>query len=171
VNKTDGDHSPRPAVSSYFHACPPQKARFQKELKGEGNELPVVIIGNRILVGETKIRKELEELVNHAGFSIVKFKFFNMAGVFTWFLMSKILRWRSWSSFSVAANSLSVVTVKTFLLKLMASNISVISLETSVSSLPITAAIGKRFTTLLFGYSKFRHIGSYNSTYISRAQK
>jgi hypothetical protein len=37
--------------------------RFEKELKEEGNELPVVIIGNKILGGEAKIRKELEGLV------------------------------------------------------------------------------------------------------------
>jgi len=37
--------------------------KFEKELKQEGNELPVVIIGNNILGGEAKIRKELEELV------------------------------------------------------------------------------------------------------------
>jgi cytochrome c biogenesis protein CcdA len=39
-------------------------ARFEKELKQEDNELPVVIIGNNILGGEAKIRKDLEELVN-----------------------------------------------------------------------------------------------------------
>jgi cytochrome c biogenesis protein CcdA len=33
--------------------------RFEKELKQEGNELPVVIIGNKILGGEAKIRKDL----------------------------------------------------------------------------------------------------------------
>ena len=38
-------------------------ARFEKELKQEGNELPVVIIGNNILGGEANIRKDLEELV------------------------------------------------------------------------------------------------------------
>jgi len=38
-------------------------SRFEKEWKEEGNELPVVIIGNKILEGETKIRKDLEELV------------------------------------------------------------------------------------------------------------
>jgi hypothetical protein len=38
-------------------------ARFEKELKEEGNELPVVIIGNKILGGEAKIREELEGLV------------------------------------------------------------------------------------------------------------
>ena len=37
--------------------------KFEKELKQEGNELPVVIIGNRILGGEAKIRKDLEGLV------------------------------------------------------------------------------------------------------------
>jgi cytochrome b subunit of formate dehydrogenase len=37
--------------------------RFEKELKQEGNELPVVIIGDRILGGEVKIRKDLEGLV------------------------------------------------------------------------------------------------------------
>jgi len=37
--------------------------RFEKELKQEGNELPVVIIGNKILGGEAKIRKDLEGLV------------------------------------------------------------------------------------------------------------
>ena len=37
--------------------------KFEKELKEEGNELPVVIIGNKILGGEAKIRKDLEELV------------------------------------------------------------------------------------------------------------
>jgi len=37
--------------------------RFEKELKQEDNELPVVIIGNHILGGEAKIRKDLEEWV------------------------------------------------------------------------------------------------------------
>jgi hypothetical protein len=37
--------------------------RFEKELKQEENELPVVIIGDKILGGEAKIRKDLEELV------------------------------------------------------------------------------------------------------------
>ncbi len=38
-------------------------ARFEKELKQGGNELPVVVIGDKILGGEARIRKELEELV------------------------------------------------------------------------------------------------------------
>jgi len=38
-------------------------ARFEKELKQEDNELPVVIIGTNILGGETRIRADLEELV------------------------------------------------------------------------------------------------------------
>jgi cytochrome c biogenesis protein CcdA len=37
--------------------------KFEKELKQEDNELPVVIIGNKILGGEAKIRKDLEGLV------------------------------------------------------------------------------------------------------------
>jgi len=37
--------------------------KFEKELKQEDNELPVVIIGNKILGGEPKIRKELEGVV------------------------------------------------------------------------------------------------------------
>jgi cytochrome c biogenesis protein CcdA len=37
--------------------------RFEKELKQEDNELPVVIIGDKILGGEAKIRKGLEGLV------------------------------------------------------------------------------------------------------------
>jgi cytochrome c biogenesis protein CcdA len=37
--------------------------RFEKELKQEGNELPVVIVGSNILGGEAKIRKDLEGLV------------------------------------------------------------------------------------------------------------
>jgi cytochrome c biogenesis protein CcdA len=37
--------------------------RFEKELKQEGNELPVIIVGNKILGGEAKIRKDLEGLV------------------------------------------------------------------------------------------------------------
>jgi len=37
--------------------------KFEKELKQEDNELPVVIIGDRILGGEAKIRKDLEGLV------------------------------------------------------------------------------------------------------------
>ena len=37
--------------------------KFEKELKQEGNELPAVIIGNKILGGEPKIRKDLEGLV------------------------------------------------------------------------------------------------------------
>ena len=35
-------------------------ARFEKELKQEDNELPVVIIGSKILGGESKIRADLE---------------------------------------------------------------------------------------------------------------
>jgi cytochrome c biogenesis protein CcdA len=38
--------------------------RFEKELKQEGNELPAVIIGNRILGGEANIQKDLEGLVS-----------------------------------------------------------------------------------------------------------
>jgi cytochrome c biogenesis protein CcdA len=38
-------------------------SRFEKELKQEDNELPAVIIGNKILGGEAKIRKDLEGLV------------------------------------------------------------------------------------------------------------
>ena len=37
--------------------------RLEKELKEEGNELPVVIIANKILGGEDRIRKDLEGLV------------------------------------------------------------------------------------------------------------
>ena len=37
--------------------------KFEKELKQEDNELPAVIIGNNILGGEAKIRKDLEGLV------------------------------------------------------------------------------------------------------------
>jgi cytochrome c biogenesis protein CcdA len=37
--------------------------KFEKQLKQEDNELPVVIIGNKILGGDPKIRKELEGLV------------------------------------------------------------------------------------------------------------
>jgi cytochrome c biogenesis protein CcdA len=37
--------------------------KFEKELKQEDNELPVVIIGNQILGGEAKIRNDLEGLV------------------------------------------------------------------------------------------------------------
>jgi cytochrome c biogenesis protein CcdA len=37
--------------------------KFEKELKQEDNELPVVIIGNNILGGEAKIRKDLVGLV------------------------------------------------------------------------------------------------------------
>ena len=37
--------------------------KFEKELKQEDNELPVVIIGNKILGGEAKIQKDLEGLV------------------------------------------------------------------------------------------------------------
>jgi len=37
--------------------------KFEKELKQEDNELPVVIIGDKILGGEAKIRKGLEGLV------------------------------------------------------------------------------------------------------------
>ncbi|HSB05599.1 MAG TPA: hypothetical protein VLK23_10430 [Thermodesulfobacteriota bacterium] len=38
-------------------------SRFEKELKQEDNELPVVIIGDKILGGEAKIRNDLEGLV------------------------------------------------------------------------------------------------------------
>jgi hypothetical protein len=38
-------------------------SRFEKELKQEDNELPVLIIGDKILGGEAKIRASLEELV------------------------------------------------------------------------------------------------------------
>jgi hypothetical protein len=37
--------------------------KFEKELKQEDNELPVVIIGDKILGGEAKIRKDLEGLI------------------------------------------------------------------------------------------------------------
>ncbi len=37
--------------------------KFEKQLKQEDNELPVVIIGNRILGGKSKIRTELEGLI------------------------------------------------------------------------------------------------------------
>ena len=37
--------------------------KFEKELKQEGNELPAVIIGDKILGGEERIRKDLEGLV------------------------------------------------------------------------------------------------------------
>jgi hypothetical protein len=37
--------------------------KFEKELKDTDNELPVVIIGDRILGGEVEIRRDLEELV------------------------------------------------------------------------------------------------------------
>jgi len=37
--------------------------KFEKELKQEDNDLPVVIIGNKILGGEARIRKDLEGLV------------------------------------------------------------------------------------------------------------
>jgi len=37
--------------------------KFEKELKQEENDLPVVIIGNKILGGEANIRKDLEGLV------------------------------------------------------------------------------------------------------------
>lgn len=38
-------------------------SKFEKELKQEDNELPVVIIGNNILGGGAKIRKDLEGLI------------------------------------------------------------------------------------------------------------
>ncbi len=37
--------------------------KFEKELKQEGNELPAVIIGDKILAGEERIRRDLEELI------------------------------------------------------------------------------------------------------------
>ncbi len=37
--------------------------KFEKELKQEGNELPAVIIGDKILGGEERIRRDLEGLV------------------------------------------------------------------------------------------------------------
>jgi hypothetical protein len=37
--------------------------KFEKQLKQEGNDLPAIIVGNRILGGEANIRKDLEELV------------------------------------------------------------------------------------------------------------
>ena len=37
--------------------------KFEKELKDEDNELPVVIIGDTILGGEVEIRRDLEQLV------------------------------------------------------------------------------------------------------------
>src|SRR3989304_10577389 len=37
--------------------------KFEKELKDEENELPAIIVGNRILGGEAEIRKDLESLV------------------------------------------------------------------------------------------------------------
>ena len=37
--------------------------KFEKELKQEGNELPAIVIGNKIIGGEAKIREDLEGLV------------------------------------------------------------------------------------------------------------
>jgi len=54
-------------------------------------------------------KRQLGQLVHDAGFSIVKLKFFNTIGMFTWFLMGKMLRWRSWNSSSVAANDQAII--------------------------------------------------------------
>lgn len=40
----------------------------------------------------------LREQATAAKFDVVKLKYFNFPGVFTWFLMGRILRWRSWSA-------------------------------------------------------------------------
>ena len=37
--------------------------KFEKELKDTGNELPAIVIGDKILGGEAEIRKDLEALV------------------------------------------------------------------------------------------------------------
>jgi hypothetical protein len=37
--------------------------KFEKQLKGEGLDLPIVVIGNNILGGEANIRRDLEGLV------------------------------------------------------------------------------------------------------------
>lgn len=48
-------------------------------------------------------KRRLEELARQAGFAIEKLRFFNLLGVITWFLMGKILRWRTWNATPVAA--------------------------------------------------------------------
>jgi SAM-dependent methyltransferase len=48
-------------------------------------------------------RRRLEELARQAGFAIEKLRFFYLLGVITWFLMGKILRWRTWNATPVAA--------------------------------------------------------------------
>jgi SAM-dependent methyltransferase len=48
-------------------------------------------------------KRRLEELARQVGFAIEKLRFFNLLGVITWFLMGKILRWRTWNATPVAA--------------------------------------------------------------------
>jgi hypothetical protein len=42
-------------------------------------------------------------LARQAGFAIEKLRFFNLLGFITWFLMGKILRWRTWNATPVTA--------------------------------------------------------------------
>lgn len=48
-------------------------------------------------------KRRLEELARQVGFAVEKLRFFNLLGVVTWFLMSKILRWRTWNATPVIA--------------------------------------------------------------------
>ena len=43
-------------------------------------------------------KRRLEELARQEGFIVEKLRFFNLFGVFTWFLMGKVLRWRTWGT-------------------------------------------------------------------------
>lgn len=46
---------------------------------------------------------QIKHLVSSAGFCILRLRFFNIIGVFTWFLMGKVLRWQTWGASPVIA--------------------------------------------------------------------
>lgn len=65
-------------------------------------------------------KKRLRELALLTGFSIERLRFFNAAGVFTWLLMGKVLRWRTWGKSPVAAYDRIVIPCTRWLENLIA---------------------------------------------------
>lgn len=48
-------------------------------------------------------RGDLLSKVWESGFQVIKCRYFNAVGIITWFLMSKVLRWRTWNASPVDA--------------------------------------------------------------------
>lgn len=48
-------------------------------------------------------KRRLKKLAEQTGFAVEQLRFFNFARVVTWFLMGKILRWRTWGKSPVVA--------------------------------------------------------------------